>query len=130
MRCDGALAVKKNKSEKSNRDLAGRVVPMIDLVQYQEDAVVSRTVVKGEAGSVTVFAFDESQSLSEHTVPYDALVYLVDGEAQIRISGTDHDLKQGDMIVMPANQPHAVRASSRFKMVLTMIRDPEMTRGE
>lgn len=103
---------------------------MIDLVQYQEDAVVSRTVVKGEAGSVTVFAFDESQSLSEHTVPYDALVYLVDGEAQIRISGTDHDLKQGDMIVMPANQPHAVRASSRFKMVLTMIRDPEMTRGE
>lgn len=122
--------MKKNKSEKSNRDLAGRVVPMIDLVQYQEDAVVSRTVVKGEAGSVTVFAFDESQSLSEHTVPYDALVYLVDGEAQIRISGTDHDLKQGDMIVMPANQPHAVRASSRFKMVLTMIRGPEMTRGE
>jgi quercetin dioxygenase-like cupin family protein len=122
--------VKKKKSEKSNRDLVGRVVPMIDLVQYQEDAVVSRTVVKGEAGSVTVFAFDESQSLSEHTVPYDALVYLVDGEAQIRISGTDHDLKQGDMIVMPANQPHAVRASSRFKMVLTMIRDPEMTRGE
>jgi quercetin dioxygenase-like cupin family protein len=122
--------VKKNKSEKSNRDLAGRAVPMIDLVQYQEDAVVSRTVVKGEAGSVTVFAFDESQSLSEHTVPYDALVYLVDGEAQIRISGTDHDLKQGDMIVMPANQPHAVMASSRFKMVLTMIRDPEMTRGE
>ncbi len=122
--------MKKNKSEKSNRDLAGRVVPMIDLVQYQEDAVVSRTVVKGEAGSVTVFAFDESQSLSEHTVPYDALVYLVDGEAQIRISGTDHDLTQGDMIVMPANQPHAVRASSRFKMVLTMIRGPEMTRGE
>ena len=122
--------MKKKKSEKSNRDLVGRVVPMIDLVQYQEDAVVSRTVVKGEAGSVTVFAFDESQSLSEHTVPYDALVYLVDGEAQIRIAGTDHDLKQGDMIVMPANQPHAVRASRRFKMVLTMIRDPEMTRGE
>jgi quercetin dioxygenase-like cupin family protein len=93
-----------------------------NLVEYQDGAVVSRTLLKKENGSVTLFGFDRGQELSEHTVPYDALVHLLDGEAEITISGVAHQLKQGEMIVMPADQPHAVKAVERFKMVLTMIR--------
>jgi quercetin dioxygenase-like cupin family protein len=92
------------------------------LVDYQDGAVVSRTLVKKSAGSVTVFAFDEGQDLSEHTVPHDALVHVIDGEAAITISGTTHQVRAGEMIVLPASQPHAVGATKRFKMVLTMIR--------
>ncbi|MHC4416348.1 MAG: cupin domain-containing protein [Planctomycetota bacterium] len=102
--------------------LAGGATRVADLVAYQEEAVVSRTLIKKGTGTVTVFAFDRGQSLSEHTVAFDALVQLLDGEAQITLSGTPHHLKQGDMIVMPANQPHAVRAVTRFKMLLVMIR--------
>lgn len=98
------------------------MVPMADLVAYQDDSVVSRIVLKKETGSVTAFAFDAGQSLSEHTVPHDALVHLLDGEAEITVDGTPHRLVTGDMLVMPANRPHAVRAIHRFKMVLTMIR--------
>jgi quercetin dioxygenase-like cupin family protein len=95
---------------------------VVDMVGYQDGAVVSRTVLKQPAGTVTLFAFDAGQELSEHTAAYDALVQVLEGEAEIRIAGQPHRLRAGDMIVMPANQPHAVTAASRFKMLLTMIR--------
>ncbi len=92
------------------------------LVNYQEGSVVSRTLIDKKAGTVTLFAFGKSQGLSEHTAPFDALVYLVDGEADITISGKTHHLKEGEMIIMPASEPHALRAVSQFKMLLVMIR--------
>jgi quercetin dioxygenase-like cupin family protein len=95
---------------------------VVDLVAYQDGAVVSRIVVKRETGSVTLFAFDAGQELSEHTAPYDALAQIVDGEAAITIAGRPHRLSAGEMILLPAHQPHAVQAVSRFKMLLTMIR--------
>ena len=95
---------------------------VVDLVSYQDGAVVSRIVVKRETGSVTLFAFDAGQELSEHTAPYDALVQIVDGEAAITIAGRPHRLSAGEMILLPAHQPHALQAVSRFKMLLTMIR--------
>ena len=97
-------------------------VRLVDLIEYQEGSVVSRTIIDKKAGTVTLFAFDEGEGLSEHTTPYDALVYIVDGEAEVTISGKSLVLKQGEMVVMPANKPHALRAVKRFKMVLTMIR--------
>lgn len=96
-----------------------------ELVSYQDGSVVSRTLIKNPGGAVTVFAFDRGQGLSEHTTPFEALVLLVDGEAEIRIDGVPHRLCGGEMIRLPANRPHAVRAVKRFKMVLTMIRPPE-----
>jgi len=94
----------------------------IDLVDYQKGSVVSRTILEKETGTVTLFAFDQGQGLSEHTAPYDALVYILDGEADITISGRTHQLSVGEMIIMPANEPHALKAVKRFKMELTMIR--------
>ncbi len=94
----------------------------VDLAAYQEGSVVSRTIIDKKTGTVTFFAFDEGQGLSEHTAPFDALVYLLEGAARITISGTPIDLRDGDMLIMPANQPHAVRATKRFKMILTMLR--------
>jgi len=94
----------------------------IDLVDYQKGSVVSRTILEKETGTVTMFAFDQGQGLSEHTAPYDALVYILDGEADITISGRTHQLSVGEMIIMPANEPHALKAVKRFKMELTMIR--------
>jgi quercetin dioxygenase-like cupin family protein len=102
--------------------LHGQKRKLQDLVDYQDDAIVSKTLVKGEAGSVTVFAFDRGQELSEHTVPFDALVYVFDGEAEIRISGAGHRVQAGEAIVMPSNQPHAVKAPQRFKMMLSMVK--------
>lgn len=102
--------------------LHGKKQELAALVSYQDDAVVSRTLVKGKTGSVTVFAFDRGQELSEHTVPSDALVYVLDGEAEIRISGTAHRLREGEAIVMPANEPHAVKAVQRFKFMLWMVK--------
>jgi quercetin dioxygenase-like cupin family protein len=98
------------------------VLLLPDMVGYQEGAIVSRQITKSEAGNVTLFAFDAGQQLSEHTTAFDALVQILDGEAEIRIAGRPHPLKAGEAIVMPANVPHAVRASARFKMLLTMIR--------
>ena len=92
------------------------------LVDYQSGAVVSKTLIKHPTGSVTLFAFDEGQELSEHTVPHDALVHVLDGEVEITISGTPHSLRQGDAIVMPGGHPHALKAVKRFKMLLAMIR--------
>ena len=93
-----------------------------ELVSYQEGSVVSRQIVKQEKGNVTLFAFDDGQGLSEHTAPFDALVHVIEGEAEITIAGKPIRTKAGEMVVMPANQPHALKAASRFKMVLTMIR--------
>jgi len=100
----------------------GQKAKLADLVSYQDDAIVSKTLIKGETGSVSVFAFDRGQELSEHTVPFDALVYVCDGEAEIRISEAAHRVRKGEAIVMPANQPHAVKAVQRFKMVLSMVK--------
>ena len=95
---------------------------LTDLVDYQDGAVVSREIINQKSGSVTLFAVDEGQGLSEHMAPFDALVYLLDGEAEITISGKPLHLKQGEMVIMPANQPHSLKATKRFKMVLTMIK--------
>jgi quercetin dioxygenase-like cupin family protein len=100
----------------------GGVLALAALVEYQDDAIVSRTLVKNAGGSVTLFAFDEGQDLSEHTVPHDALVHVIDGEARITIAGTSHRVTAGEMIIMPGNRPHAVLAGSRFKMMLVMLR--------
>lgn len=102
--------------------LHGRVARLADLVDYQDESVVSQQIVKSDAGNVTLFAFDQGQGLSEHTTPFDALVQVLDGEAEIVIAGKPLALKEGDAVIMPANRPHAVRAVSRFKMLLTMIR--------
>jgi quercetin dioxygenase-like cupin family protein len=99
------------------------ILNLANLVSYQDGSVVSRQITKAEAGNVTLFAFDRDQELSEHTAPFDALVHVLDGEAEIRISGKAFELKDGEAIIMPANEPHALRALSRFKMLLTMIRN-------
>lgn len=98
------------------------VLHLADLVAYQPGSVVSRQITKAEAGNVTLFAFDQDQELSEHTAPFDALVHILEGEAEIKISGRPFQLKTGDAIIMPADEPHALRASQKFKMLLTMIR--------
>ena len=92
------------------------------LVDYQQGAVVSREIVNKKTGTVTLFAFDKGQGLSEHTAPFDALAYIVDGEAEVTIAGKNFHLAAGEMIVMPAHTPHAVRAGGQFKMLLVMIR--------
>lgn len=98
------------------------VLTLSQMVNYQTGSVVSRQITKAQAGNVTLFAFDAGQELSEHTAPFDALAHVVDGEAQIIISGKSFRLKAGDAIIMPANEPHAVKANGQFKMLLTMIR--------
>jgi quercetin dioxygenase-like cupin family protein len=95
---------------------------VVDLVSYQDGAVVSRIVVKRETGTVTLFAFDAGQELSEHTAPYDALVQVLEGDAVITVAAHPHRVGAGEMILMPAHRPHALKAVSRFKMLLTMIR--------
>jgi quercetin dioxygenase-like cupin family protein len=99
------------------------VVKFRELVAYQSGAVVSRTLVGTEGGTVTAFAFDEGQGLSEHTAPYDAMVIVVEGEVAVQISGKSYHLIEGEMIIMPANKPHALRAVTKFKMILIMIRE-------
>ncbi|MBE0683952.1 MAG: cupin domain-containing protein [Anaerolineales bacterium] len=99
-----------------------QVMLLAEMVDYQEGSVVSRQITKAEAGNVTLFAFDKEQGLSEHTAPYDALVHILEGEAEVTISGQPFRLKMGDAIIMPANEPHALKAIQKFKMLLTMIR--------
>jgi quercetin dioxygenase-like cupin family protein len=98
------------------------ILTIADLIAYQDGAVVSRIIVKGEKGNVTLFSFDAGQELSEHTAPYDALVQMLDGEAEIKISGQPFHAISGQAIILPANQPHALQAEKKFKMLLTMIR--------
>ncbi len=95
---------------------------MAELVAYQDGSIVSRQITKADAGNVTLFAFDKDQELSEHTAPFDALVHILDGEAEVKISGKPFHLQAGAAIIMPADEPHALRATQRFKMLLTMIR--------
>jgi quercetin dioxygenase-like cupin family protein len=96
-------------------------VSLIKQVSYQEGAVVSRTLIDKEAGTVTLFAFDVGQGLSEHTAPYDALVYLREGAVEVCVDGDFSRLQEGDAVLLPANRPHALKAVERFKMILTMI---------
>ncbi len=107
---------------KNQKALVGRVLEFAGLIDYQDGSVVSREIIRKNTGTVTLFAFDEGQGLSEHTAPYDALVQVVDGEADITISRKKFRVRKGEMIIMPANEPHALNAVKRFKMVLTMIR--------
>jgi quercetin dioxygenase-like cupin family protein len=100
---------------------AAPVAPLA-VADYQEGAVVSRTLLKRGGGTVTLFAFDQGQSLSEHTTPLDAIAHVLEGEALITIAGSPIAVRSGEMVLMPANQPHAVYATSRFKMLLSMIR--------
>jgi len=103
--------------------LIGKTVELADLVHYQEESVISREIIKKKTGGVTIFAFDKGQGLSEHTAPFDALVYCMDGNVEVVISGTSTLLKPGQMIIMPANKPHSLKAVSKFKMLLIMIRE-------
>ena len=102
--------------------MVAQVSQATNLVKYQSGAVVSRTLIDKKQGTVTLFAFDAGQKLSEHTAPFDALIHLLDGEAEITITGKSFHIHEGEMIILPANKPHAVRALTRFKMILTMIR--------
>lgn len=102
--------------------LETRAYTLADLIDYQAGSVVSRTLIKKPTGTVTLFAFDRGEGLSEHTAPFDAMVWVLDGKAEIAIAGTPQQLAAGEMIVMPANLPHAVKAVARFKMLLVMIR--------
>jgi quercetin dioxygenase-like cupin family protein len=111
-----------NARDSDRKALTDRAAKLTDLVSYQEGSIVSRTIVEKKTGTVTLFAFDGGQGLSEHTAPFDALVWILDGEATVTISGKTHRLKEGEAILMPANQPHALEGPGKFKMMLTMIR--------
>lgn len=103
-------------------NFVGQAENLMNLVNYQDGSVVSKEIIKKDAGTVTLFAFDKGQGLSEHTAPFDALVCVIDGEANITISGKAHNPKTGDFIIMPANEPHSLKAVNRFKMMLVMIK--------
>ena len=106
----------------NTENLSGKVANLVGLVDYQAGTVVSRTVIDRPAGTLTLFAFAEGQGLSEHTAPFDAFVQVLDGQAEITISGQPLTVKAGEMVIMPANQPHALRALKQFKMLLAMIK--------
>jgi quercetin dioxygenase-like cupin family protein len=103
-------------------NIIGQAGKLIDLVNYQDGSIVSKEIIKNEKGTVTLFAFDKGQGLSEHTAPFDALVYDFDGKAEVTIEGKPHLLGAGEIIIMPANKPHALKAVERFKMLLVMVR--------
>ena len=113
--------MKENKKEDVEY-VSAKPIRLVDLIDYQDGSVVSRTIVDKGAGTVTLFAFDECQGLSEHTAPFDALVHILDGEVEVTISGKTVQLKKDEMIIMPANKPHALKAIKKFKMLLTMIK--------
>jgi len=112
----------KNENSASNNPFMAQATALARLIDYQDGSVVSRTVIDKTAGTVTLFAFDEGEGLSEHTTPYDALVYVFDGEADITISGKPLHVKQGEITIMPANEPHALKAAKKFKMLLVMVK--------
>jgi len=109
-------------SKKDTSKLVAKASSLEGLIDYQEGSVVSRTIIDKKTGTITLFAFDENQGLSEHTAPYDAMVYVLDGEVDVTISGKPLKLKQGEMTIMPAIEPHALAAKTRFKMLLVMIK--------
>jgi quercetin dioxygenase-like cupin family protein len=112
------------KKQTSNESLAAKNLRLRELINYQEGSVVSRTLIDKKTGTITLFSFDEGQGLSEHTAPFDAVVYLFEGKAEIVISGKPLSVSESELVIMPANQPHALRAIKRFKMMLIMIREP------
>ncbi|AFD00467.1 double-stranded beta-helix domain protein [Methanocella conradii HZ254] len=116
------MAVKKVSGKES---LLGKALRLGELVGYQEGSVVSREVINKKTGTVTIFAFDEGEGLSTHSAPFDAMLYVVEGEAEVTIDDNPSKLKAGDFIIMPANHPHAVKALKKFKMLLIMIRSKE-----
>ena len=112
----------KKEIKTDDEDIKARTIKLVSLVSYQPGSIVSRTIIDKKVGTVTLFAFDKGQGLSEHTAPYDALVHILDGEAEMILSGNPLSLKQGDMVIMPANATHALKAIKRFMMLLIMIR--------
>jgi len=106
----------------SKENLVGRAIAAHETVAYQSGSVVSRTLIDRKVGTITLFSFDEGQGLSEHTVPYDAFVQIIDGSAEVTIDGTPHQVTSGEFIIMPANIPHSLKAVEPFKMMLVMIR--------
>ncbi len=103
-------------------DCLGKGQNLVELIEYSKDSIVSKTLLDKSAGTITLFAFDQGQKLSEHTTPYDAVVQVLDGKAQVKIADETNELSQGQLIIMPANVPHAVSAGEKFKMLLIMIR--------
>jgi quercetin dioxygenase-like cupin family protein len=103
-------------------DLIARPLKLADLADYQTNSIVSREIIKKSTGTVTVFAFDAGEGLSEHTAPFDALVYALEGKGEIMIAETWHPVKEGEMIIMPANRPHALKAAEHFKMLLVLVK--------
>jgi quercetin dioxygenase-like cupin family protein len=114
------MAFKKETSDKDK--LIGKALKLSGLVDYQDGSVVSKEVINKKTGTVTIFAFDEGEGLSEHSAPFDAMVFIADGEGEITIDGKPNSLKAGDMIIMPAEHPHSVKATKKFKMLLIMIK--------
>lgn len=107
----------------ANHDVLVQIIPTAASVAYQADAVVSKTLINKTAGTITLFSFDQGQGLSEHTAPFDAMVYILDGEAEVLIAGQPYHLKNGESIIMPAHHPHALKAIKPFKMMLIMIKN-------
>jgi quercetin dioxygenase-like cupin family protein len=112
------------KSGSGPAEVIGKHLTLNDLVAYQEGSIVSRALIDKPVGTVTMFAFDEGQGLSEHAAPYDAMVHVLEGEVDLTLSGIVHSMKAGDVIIMPANEAHSLNAVKQFKMLLTMIRQP------
>ncbi len=111
-----------DKEKEVPLELKAQAKKLIDLINYQEGSVVSREIISKKTGTVTLFAFDEGQGLSEHTAPFDALAYCLDGDMEVTISGNPIQLEPGEMVIMPAHQPHSLKALKKFKMLLIMIR--------
>jgi quercetin dioxygenase-like cupin family protein len=111
------------KQDAKRAELLGKILNLKDLVQYQDGTIASRMIVNRKTGSITLFSFDKEEGLSEHTAPFDAVVTILDGECEVWVGGTTHLMKEGDTIIFPANVPHALSATTRFKMMLTMIRE-------
>ncbi len=106
----------------TTKNIVAQAAKLSELIDYQDGSIVSKEIIKKEKGTVTLFAFDKGQGLSEHTAPFDALVYNFDGNAEVIIEGKTHVLEAGEIIIMPANKPHALKAIERFKMLLMMVR--------
>ena len=104
-------------------DLRAKVFVSADLVEYQDGSIVSKQLIKKSVGNITIFAFDAGQELSTHSAPFDAMVQVLEGEALITISGVDYKVKKDELIILPANEPHGVKAEQKFKMLLSMIRE-------
>jgi quercetin dioxygenase-like cupin family protein len=115
----------KTTADRKREDLIGRVLAVNELVGYQDGTVASRMIVFKKSGTITLFAFDAGEGLSEHSAPYDAILTVTDGEAEVSIAGSPFTVRSGEMIILPANIPHAVQAKQRFRMTLTMIREQE-----